>query len=63
MGTKIKKILEKRNMTQTDLFNAIKSNCNHYLGKDVISKIVNGKDPANGLAEREKYYKRCIEII
>ena len=43
MGTKIKKILEKRNMTQTDLFNDIKSNCNHYLGKDVISKIVNGK--------------------
>ena len=43
METKIKKILEKRNMTQTDLFNAIKSNCNNYLGKDVISKIVNGK--------------------
>ena len=43
MGTKIKKILEKRNMTQTDLFNSIKSNCNNYLGKDVISKIVNGK--------------------
>jgi len=43
METKIKKILEKRNMTQTDLFNSIKSNCNNYLGKDVISKIVNGK--------------------
>jgi DNA-binding Xre family transcriptional regulator len=43
METKIKKILEKKNMTQTDLFNSIKSNCNNYLGKDVISKIVNGK--------------------
>lgn len=43
METKIKKILEKRNMTQTDLFNSIKSNCKTYLGKDVISKIVNGK--------------------
>lgn len=43
METKIKKILEKKNMTQTDLFNSIKSNCDNYLGKDVISKIVNGK--------------------
>jgi predicted chitinase len=28
-----------------------------------VSAIVNGRDPANGLADREKYYKRCIEVI
>jgi len=30
-------------MSQNDLFEKIKSSCNSYLGKDVISKIVNGK--------------------
>lgn len=28
-----------------------------------VSTRVNGRDPANGLADREKYYKRCLEII
>jgi len=28
-----------------------------------VSARVNGRDPANGLADREKYYKRCCEII
>lgn len=28
-----------------------------------VSARVNGTDPANGLADREKYYKRCLEII
>jgi len=28
-----------------------------------VSARVNGKDPANGLTEREKYYGRCVEII
>lgn len=28
-----------------------------------VSERVNGRDPANGLADREKYYKRCCEII
>jgi predicted chitinase len=28
-----------------------------------VSARVNGRDPANGLADREKYYKRCLEII
>lgn len=41
--TKIKQILEKRNITQGELYEKIKSSCNSYLGRDVISKIVNGK--------------------
>jgi len=41
--TKLKQILEKRKMSQSDLFHIIKDNCNSYLGKDVISRIVNGK--------------------
>jgi putative chitinase len=28
-----------------------------------VSTRVNGRDPANGLADREKYYKRCCEVI
>ena len=28
-----------------------------------VSARVNGRDPANGLADREKYYKRCCEVI
>lgn len=28
-----------------------------------VSARVNGRDPANGLTDREKYYKRCCEII
>ena len=30
-------------MTQSELFYIIKDNCKSYLGKDVISRIVNGK--------------------
>jgi len=41
--TKIKKILAEKNMSQTDLYERIKSSCKTYLGKDVISKIVSGK--------------------
>jgi DNA-binding Xre family transcriptional regulator len=41
--TKIKKLLIKKEMSQSDLFHAIKNNCKGYLGKDVISRIVNGK--------------------
>lgn len=41
--TKIKQILEKRNITQGELYEKIKASCNSYLGRDVISKIVNGK--------------------
>lgn len=41
--TKLKKILQQKKMSQNDLFEKIKSSCNSYLGKDVISKIVNGK--------------------
>lgn len=28
-----------------------------------VSARVNGRDPANGLADREKYYKRCVDVI
>jgi DNA-binding Xre family transcriptional regulator len=41
--TKLKKILESKNMSQTDLYDKIKSTCVTHLGKDVISKIVTGK--------------------
>ncbi len=41
--TKLKIILENKGLSQTDLYNKIKSQCISYLGKDVISKIVNGK--------------------
>ena len=41
--TKLKQILIKKNMSQSDLFHLIKDNCKTYLGKDVISRIVNGK--------------------
>ena len=30
-------------MTQSELYELIKDNCKTYLGKDVISRIVNGK--------------------
>ena len=43
MSTKIKKILIERMISQTELFDKIKSNSKTHLGKDVISKIVNGK--------------------
>ena len=35
--TKLKILLKKRNMTQSELYNIIKDNCKSYLGKDVIS--------------------------
>jgi DNA-binding Xre family transcriptional regulator len=41
--TKLKRILQQRGMSQNDLYDKIKSSCKSYLGKDVISKIVNGK--------------------
>jgi len=41
--TKLKQLLVKRNMTQSELYEIIKENCKSYLGKDVISRIVNGK--------------------
>ena len=41
--TKLKKILANKNMTQSELYELIKDNCKTYLGKDVISRIVNGK--------------------
>lgn len=41
--TKIKQLLDKRKISQTDLYDKIKDTCNTHLGKDVISKIVNGK--------------------
>jgi|TARA_B100001248_G_C27395192_1_gene465089 DNA-binding Xre family transcriptional regulator len=40
--TKINKILIERGLTQTDLFELIKSNGNS-IGKDRINRIVNGK--------------------
>jgi DNA-binding Xre family transcriptional regulator len=41
--TKLKKILIEKNISQTELYERIKSSCNSFLGKDVISKIVSGK--------------------
>jgi DNA-binding Xre family transcriptional regulator len=41
--TKLKLILDKRRMSQSELYDKIKSSCKSYLGKDVISMIVNGK--------------------
>ena len=43
MSTKIKKILIERKISQSELFDKIKSISKTHLGKDVISKIVNGK--------------------
>lgn len=43
MSTKIKKILIAKNISQTQLFEKIKLVSKCHLGKDVISKIVNGK--------------------
>ena len=43
METKIKRLLREKEMSQTDLYNRIKTQCKSYLGQDVISKIVNGK--------------------
>jgi len=28
-----------------------------------VSARVNGRDPANGLADRERYYRRCVDVI
>jgi DNA-binding Xre family transcriptional regulator len=41
--TKLKQILDKRNISQVQLYELIKEKSITYLGKDVISKIVNGK--------------------
>tara|TARA_B100000902_G_C27182372_1_gene849604 strand:+ start:633 stop:884 length:252 start_codon:yes stop_codon:yes gene_type:complete len=41
--TKLKKLLVEKRISQTELFNLIKKHCKTYLGKDVISRIVNGK--------------------
>ena len=41
--TKLKKLLRKKRITQTELYYLIKERCNSYLGHDVISRIVNGK--------------------
>tara|TARA_Y100001937_G_scaffold126354_1_gene195426 strand:- start:5002 stop:5259 length:258 start_codon:yes stop_codon:yes gene_type:complete len=41
--TKLKRILIEKNISQSELYNLIKMNCKSYLGKDVISRIVNGK--------------------
>ena len=42
-NTKIKDILIKKRISQTELYNLIKEKCNNQLGQDVISRIVNGK--------------------
>lgn len=41
--TKLKLLLEKKKISQSELYDIIKANCKSYLGKDVISMIVNGK--------------------
>ncbi len=41
--TKLKTILTNKNVSQSELFNRIKNNCHSYLGKDVISRMINGK--------------------
>ena len=41
--TKIKEILIKKRISQTELYNLIREKCNSHLGQDVISRIVNGK--------------------
>jgi DNA-binding Xre family transcriptional regulator len=41
--TKLKKILQEKRISQTELYNLIKQQCKSYLGRDVISRIVNGK--------------------
>ena len=41
--TKLKKILREKRISQTELYNLIKQQCKSYLGRDVISRIVNGK--------------------
>jgi predicted chitinase len=28
-----------------------------------VSARVNGRDPANGLVDREKYFRRCLHVI
>ena len=43
METKLKKLLREKEISQTDLYNIIKDQCNSYLGQDVISRIVNVK--------------------
>tara|TARA_R110002020_G_scaffold440830_1_gene651488 strand:- start:590 stop:847 length:258 start_codon:yes stop_codon:yes gene_type:complete len=42
-NTKLKEILIKKRISQTELYNLIKEKCNSHLGQDVISRIVNGK--------------------
>ena len=42
-NTKLKEILIKKRISQTELYNLIKEKCNNHLGQDVISRIVNGK--------------------
>ena len=41
--TKLKEILIKKRISQTELYNLIREKCNSHLGQDVISRIVNGK--------------------
>ena len=41
--TKLKEILIKKRISQTELYNLITVKCNSHLGQDVISRIVNGK--------------------
>lgn len=41
--TKLKKLLRKKRISQTELFHLIKERCDTHLGQDVISRIVNGK--------------------
>lgn len=41
--TKLKEILIKKRISQTELYNLIKEKCKCHLGQDVISRIVNGK--------------------
>lgn len=41
--TKLKEILIKKRISQTELYNLIIEKCNSHLGQDVISRIVNGK--------------------
>ena len=41
--SKLKSILEKKEISQSDLYFKIKSLCKTPIGRDVISNIVNGK--------------------
>lgn len=60
-ATKLQKILFERGLTQTDLYNLIQDTTGRVIGKDRISKLVNGHQK-NLQVETAKAFAKALNV-